>query len=73
MSLLRSLPLVAVLALSACTSLQSVSLTQIPADRSRPVKAEVSNTAFLGIHYNNDFVSSLTPQLRSCKEVCVWA
>ena len=34
--------------LAGCTSLQSVSVTQIPGDRSRPVHAEVSNTAFLG-------------------------
>jgi len=57
----------AVSALPACTSLASVSVTQIPADRSRPVSAEVSNTAFLGIHFDNDFVDELTPELlREC-------
>ena len=33
--------------LAGCTSLQSVSITQIPSDRSRPLHAEVSNTALL--------------------------
>jgi hypothetical protein len=53
------LPAVAIT--TGCTSLQSVSVTQIPSDRSRPVHAEVSNTALLGIHFDNDFVDELTP------------
>jgi hypothetical protein len=54
-------------ALAACTSLQSVSVTQIPSDRSRPLHAEVSNTALLGIHFDNDFVRELTSDLmRQC-------
>jgi len=57
------LALPALLALAGCTSLQSVSVTQVPADRGRPVRAEVSNTAFLGIHFDNDFLNDLTPQL----------
>ena len=52
-------------ALAGCTSLQSVSVTQIPSDRSRPLHAEVSNTAFLGIHFTNDFIEPLTAQLMS--------
>lgn len=53
--------------LAGCTSLQSVSVTQIPGDRSRPVHAEVSNTAFLGIHFDNDFLEPLTADLlRQC-------
>jgi hypothetical protein len=60
--------LVALVALSAplvagCTSLQSVSVTQVPVDRSRQVHAEVSNTALFGIHFDNDFVDDLLPQL----------
>lgn len=47
----------------ACTSLQSVSVTQIPANRSKPVRAEVDNTALFGIHFDNDFVDELTDQL----------
>ncbi|HEY5242254.1 MAG TPA: hypothetical protein VIJ22_12335 [Polyangiaceae bacterium] len=54
-------------ALTGCTSLQSVSVTQIPSDRSRPLHAEVSNTALLGIHFSNDFIEPLTAELmRQC-------
>jgi hypothetical protein len=55
------IPLLAVL--PACTSLQSVSVTQIPIDRSRPLRAEVTNTALLGIHFDNEFLDDLMPQL----------
>ena len=54
------------LALSTgCTSLQTVSVTQVPpqAQRTRPVKAEESNTAFLGIHFSNDFVDEIPSRL----------
>jgi hypothetical protein len=53
--------------LAGCTSLQSVSLTQVPGDRSRPLHAEVSNTALFGIHFDNDFVEPLQAELmRQC-------
>jgi hypothetical protein len=55
--------LAALATLTGCTALQSVSVTQIPADRSRPLHAEVSNTAFLGIHFTNDFIEPLTAKL----------
>jgi hypothetical protein len=50
-------------AVAGCTSLQSVSVTQIPVDRARPLRAEVSNTALFGIHFDNDFLDALTPKL----------
>jgi hypothetical protein len=63
----RLLALLALPVLAGCTSLQSVSITQIPTDRSRPLRAEVSDTAFLGIHFDNDFVGELTADLmRQC-------
>jgi hypothetical protein len=62
--LLLALPLLAsVPALTGCTSLQSVSVTQVPTDRSRPLRAEVTNTALLGIHFDNEFLDALMPQL----------
>jgi hypothetical protein len=65
--LLRWLPLSLLPVLSGCTSLQSVSVTQVPVDRSRPLRAEVTNTALLGIHFDNDFLDDLMPQLlRQC-------
>jgi hypothetical protein len=55
--------------LAGCTSLQSVSVTQIPSDRSRPVHAEVSDTALLGIHFDNNFIQPLTGELmRQCPQ-----
>ena len=63
-SRLRLLSLLLLLPLPAgCTSLQSVSLTQIPKDRSRPLRAQVSDTAVFGIHFDNDFVQELTDDL----------
>jgi hypothetical protein len=42
-------------------------VTQIPSDRSRPLRAEVSNSAFLGIHFDNSFLEPLTADLmRQC-------
>jgi hypothetical protein len=65
--LLAFLGLVALPPVLGCTSLQSVSVTQIPSDRSRPIHAAVSNTALLGIHFDNDFVGELTEDLmRQC-------
>ena len=49
---------------SGCTSLQTVSVTQIPKDRSKPVQVEENNTAFLGIHFDNDFVDEIPAQLQ---------
>ena len=68
---MRSVPcflaLLSLPVLAACTSLQSVSLTQVPGDRSRPLRAEVSNTALFGIHFDNDFVEPLQAELmRQC-------
>ena len=67
LSTLRTACLLAFPLLSACTSLQSVSVTQIPTDRSKPVHAEASSTALFGIHFDNDFVDNLRDDLvRQC-------
>jgi hypothetical protein len=60
---LSFLALLAVLA-SGCTSLQSVSVSSVPKDRSRPVFASEDNVAFLGIHFDNEFVDALPDRLR---------
>lgn len=52
------------LGVSACAQLQSISITEIPNQRDRVVKAEVDNFAFLGLHFSNDFVDELRDQLR---------
>ncbi len=57
-----------ILSLSGCVSLNSVSITQIPKKRSKPVSAVVSKTIFLGFNFDNDFVDALTMKLYSkCK------
>jgi hypothetical protein len=49
---------------TGCASLQSVSVTSVPRERDRPVHAYASNTAFLGIHFDNDFADGLREDLR---------
>jgi hypothetical protein len=51
--------------LQACVSLQSVSLTQIPAKRSNQVTATASRMSFLGFNFDNDYVNSITDNLKS--------
>lgn len=51
--------------LSACASINSVSLTPIPANRSKEVRAEVSKTIFLAFSFDNDFINPLVDNLKS--------
>jgi hypothetical protein len=56
------------LLLSGCTSLRTVSLTTIPAQRNNVVKAEASKLIFLGFNFDNDFVDDMEAQLkRQCQ------
>jgi hypothetical protein len=48
-----------------CASVNSVSLTPIPKDRSKPISAEVSRTIFLAFNFDNDYVDPLIGQLKS--------
>jgi len=58
------LVLTSILGLNACTSLATVSLTTIPAQRNSVVKAEASKTIFLGFNFDNDFVNDMENQLK---------
>ena len=52
-----------------CASVNSVSLTPIPANRSYPVTAEVSKWIFLGFSFDNDFIDPLIDDLKKqCPE-----
>lgn len=51
--------------LTSCASVNSVSLTQIPSDRSQIVTAETSKTIFLGFNFDNDFVDSIVGDLKT--------
>jgi len=58
------LGLFAALLLVGCTSLQTMSLTQVPAERNEPISASKEEILFLGIATNNDFADDLTEELR---------
>lgn len=54
--------------LSGCASLQSVSLTTVPKERTHLVQAEESKFIFLGLTFDNDFVDDVNRKLsRKCK------
>lgn len=48
-----------------CVSLQSVSLTSVPADRSQRVKAESERFIFMGFNFDNDYVNAITADLKT--------
>lgn len=47
-----------------CASVNSVSLTPIPSNRSKVVKAEVSKLIILGFNFDNDFIDGLVGNLK---------
>lgn len=53
------------LTLGGCVSLNSVSLTQVPEQRSNEVSASADHWAILGIAFDNDFVDEAVSELRS--------
>lgn len=55
----------AAFSLAGCAHINSVALTPIPAQRSHPVKAEVSRTIFLAFNFDNDYIEPLVDQLKS--------
>lgn len=61
------IPILSMLLLNSCASVNSVSLTQVPIQRTKVVKAESSKFIFLGFNFNNDYVDEAIGQL---KEQC---
>ena len=57
--------LAAALLLSHCASVQTVSVSSIPKDRSRPVSAQVSRLIILGFNFDNDYVEPLVSELKN--------
>jgi hypothetical protein len=51
--------------LTSCATLQSVSMTQIPAERKNPVTATASKMLILGISFDNDYAESVAEQLKN--------
>ncbi len=62
--LIKTLPLGGMLLSMGCASLNSVSLTPIPSNRSKMVKAEVSKFIFLGFNFDNDYINPLVENLK---------
>jgi len=60
----KSILIVSLLFFTACASINSVSLTPIPSQRSNVIKAEVSKTIFLGFNFDNDFIDPLVEDLK---------
>jgi hypothetical protein len=56
---------ISILSLSGCAALTSVSLTQIPQDRSNVVQASVQKTVFLAFNFDNDYVDELVAKLKT--------
>lgn len=53
--------------LTACASLNSVSVTQIPANRSNEVSAEADRWIILGFNFDNDYADEVSKTLaRKC-------
>lgn len=50
---------------SGCASLQSVSMTQVPENRSNEISAYSSSWSFLGIYFTNDFVDEAINELKN--------
>ena len=54
-------------ALSGCASLNSVSLTPVPANRSNEVSSETERWIFLGFNFDNDYADQAAKNLaRKC-------
>lgn len=51
-------------AMTACAHLNSVSVTQVPADRSKEIRVNTSKWIFLGFSFDNLFVDQLAAELK---------
>lgn len=54
-----------VFGLLGCASVNSVSLTPIPSNRAKQVRAEVSKVIILGFSFDNDFIDPLVSDLKN--------
>lgn len=58
------LPVIAVTAVG-CASVNSVSLTPIPKERNKVVRAQASKMIFLGFNFDNDFIDGVVNDLKN--------
>jgi hypothetical protein len=60
-----SLSLIFVLLLSGCASINSLSVTPIPVNRSNKISAEASRWIILGLNFDNDYADEVAHNLSS--------
>lgn len=63
-NLVKATGLVLSLGLASCASINSVSLTPVPAGRQSVVRAQVEKTIILGFNFDNDYVNPITQDLK---------
>ncbi len=63
--IVQFITVLSLLTASSCASVNSVSLTPIPAQRSNVVKADVHKWIFLAFNFDNDFINPLVDDLKS--------
>lgn len=51
--------------LGGCASINSVSLTSIPSNRTNIVRTQAKRTIFLGFNFDNDFVDTMADNLKN--------
>ncbi len=61
----KILVVLSLIGLVGCASINSLSVTPVPADRSQPVSVEAEKMIILGLNFDNDFVDSLVGDLKS--------
>lgn len=57
--------MLSLIVMSGCVSLDSVSVTPVPVNRSQKVKAEAERFIFLGFNFDNDYVNQITNDLKT--------
>ena len=60
----KSLLIIITVFMTNCVSLQSVSITNIPKDTSRPVSTSQTKLIFLAANFNTDYADLLSKDLR---------
>lgn len=63
-NLIKISAVLATLFLMGCASVNSLSLTPVPANRGKTVKAQVEKFIILGFNFDNDFVEPLVNDLK---------
>jgi hypothetical protein len=56
-------PALALIGLTGCASLNSVSVTPVPANRKNVVTAEADRWIILGLNFDNDYVDTVSKEL----------